>query len=147
MPPPALKPPARARRIRALTERTRVALTEHVISEMFRGAEVLAEGGLDRTGSWFGSIMVTFDLGRLARRTRDLDTPERMARFVDAIEGSVRVRIRAHRLACAEIYRRFPDREVGTAMLESRFRREGDQLLLDIDLEAAIDLPKVESGT
>ncbi|MFK7989181.1 MAG: hypothetical protein AB8I08_24390 [Sandaracinaceae bacterium] len=147
MAPPALKPPARARRIRALTERTRVALTDNAIRELFRSAEVLTEGGLDSSNGWFGSVMVTFDLARLVSRSRDLDTPAQLARFVDAIEGSVRVRIRAHRLACAEIYRRFPDRDVGTVNLESRFRREGDQLLLDIDLEAAIDLPKVESGT
>lgn len=86
--------------------------------------------------------MITFDLGRLAARSRDLDDPARLALAVEAIEGSVRVRIRAHRMACAEIYRRFPDRRVGTAELYSRFRREADRLLVDIDLEAAIELSR-----
>ena len=147
MPPRRLKPPARARRIRALHRSDRLALTPQAIEELFRSAEVLAEGDLDHptAARWYGSMMITFDLGRLASRCRGLAEPVALARFVSAVEGSVRVRIRAHRLACAEVYRRFPDRAVGTAWIESHFRREGQRLLLDIDLEAPIDLPSSES--
>ena len=144
--PPPMKPPARARRIRAWQRGGRGALSAPAIAELFRSAEVLTEGGLDGEGRWYGSIMITFDLGRLARRCRDLDEPEQLDAAVRAIEGSVRVRVRAHRMACAEIYRRFPDRDVGTAQLWSRWRREGEALLLDIDLEAPIDLPSVRES-
>ncbi|HJL20224.1 MAG TPA: hypothetical protein RMH99_31445 [Sandaracinaceae bacterium LLY-WYZ-13_1] len=149
MPPLPLKPPVRARRIRPLHVRERTALTAQAIEELFRSAEVLAEGGLDGDpgGRWYGSIMITFDLTRLARRCRGLEDPARMATVVEAVQRSVRVRIRAHRMACAEIYRRFPDRAVGTAQLESAFRRDGDRLLMDIDLEAPIDLPSRRSAT
>jgi hypothetical protein len=101
---------------------------------------VLAEGGLDghEAARWYGSIMITFDLGRLAERCRGIDEPDELERVVEAIESSVRVRIRAHRLACAEVYRRFPDRRVGTAQIESSFRRDGNLLLLDIDLEVPV---------
>jgi hypothetical protein len=138
----------RARRIRPLHRGER-ALTPQAIEELFRSAEVLTEGGLDGDpeARWYGSIMITFDLGRLVRRCRGLSDPALLDRVVDAIEGSVRVRIRAHRMACAEVYRRFPDRTVGTAQLESCFRRDGDLLLLDIDLEAPIDLPSRRSAT
>jgi hypothetical protein len=138
----------RAHRIRALHRGER-ALTPQAIEELFRSAEVLTEGGLDSDpeARWYGSIMITFDLGRLVRRCRGLEEPAALDRVVGAIEGSVRVRIRAHRMACAEVYRRFPDRAVGTAQLESRFRREGRLLLLDIDLEAPIDLPSRRSAT
>lgn len=120
------------------------ALTNQAIQELFRSAEVLSEGGLDGEGRWYGSIMITFDLAHLMSRCRDLSSPEELERVVRAVEGSVRVRIRAHRMACGEIYRRFPDRDVGTAQLYSRFSRDGDRLLLDIDLEAPVDLPSVK---
>ncbi len=138
---PPIKPPARARKIRAWNRGRRGVLSEPAIAELFRSAEVLTEGGLDDGARWYGSIMITFDLERFARRCRDMETPQDLDAVVDAVEGSVRVRVRAHRMACSEIYRRFPDRDVGTAQLWSRFSRDGCQLLLDIDLEAPIDLP------
>lgn len=141
-----MKPPARARSIRAWSRAGRRALTASAIEELFRFADVLTEGGLDGTGRWYGSIMITFDLGRLQRRCRDLESEEDLEEVIAAIEGSVRVRVRAHRMACAEIYRRFPDRDVGTAQLYSVFEREGERLLLDIDLEAPVDLPSVEQS-
>lgn len=124
-------------------------LTPQAIEELFRSAEVLTEGGLSKDGDsrWYGSIMITFDLDGFFARCRGLFDPSVLDRVVDAIEGSVRVRLRAHRMACAEIYRRFPDRSVGTAQLESRFHRDGGRLLLDIDLEAPIDLPSRRSAT
>ena len=141
--PPLIKPPARAQTIRAWCRDHRRTLSEPAIAELFREAEVLAEGGLDNYACWYGSIMITFDLGRFRSRCRDVHSEEDLDAAIDAIEGSVRVRVRAHRMACSEIYRRFPDRDVGTAELWSRFTREGDRLLLDIDLEAPIALPSV----
>lgn len=140
MTPRPLKPPARAGRVRALRSEARTALTTQAIEALFGGAQVLAEGGLDgdEAARWYGSIMITFDLDRLAERCRGIDEPQELERVVDAISTSVRVRIRAHRLACAEVYRRFPDRRVGTAQIESAFRRDGNLLLLDIDLEVPV---------
>ena len=138
--PPPIKPPARARKIRAWHRGRVGVLSEPAIAELFRSAVVLTEGGLDGAARWYGSIMITFDLDRFATRCRDMETLEDLDAVVDAVEGSVRVRVRAHRMACSEIYRRFPDRDVGTAQLWSRFSRDGTELLLDIDLEAPIDL-------
>lgn len=143
--PPPIKPPARARRILAWPRGTRGALTPGAIAELFRSAEVLTEGSLDE-GRWFGSIMISFDLAALAQSCRDVEGPDDLDDLVRAIEGSVRVRVRAHRIACGEIYRRFPDRDVGTAQVFTRFRREGEALLLDIDLEAPVDLPSVRES-
>lgn len=135
---PRLKPPARARRPRAFVRMEHVALTRLAIENLFGGAEVLAEGGLDEKERWYGSVMITFDLARVKRRCRGLDEEDELARFVAAVEGSVRVRVRAHRMACNEVYRRYPDRPVGTAIIESTFRREGDRLLMDIDVEVPV---------
>jgi hypothetical protein len=139
---PPLKPPVRAQRVRALQGRgDRSALTSQAIEALFESAEIIAEGGLegDPVRAWYGSIMITFHLDRFRARCRGLDAAEDIDRVVDAICGSVRVRVRAHRIACAQVYERHPDRQVGTAHLESRWRRERDLLLLDIDLEAPIE--------
>jgi len=140
MAPPPLKPPVRARRVRALHRGDRAALTRQAIDELFRSAEILTEGGLDGDPGdrWYGSIMITFDLDGLRRRCRGLDDPEELESVVEMIQASVRVRIRAHRMVCQEVYRRFPDRAVGTAQLESSFRRDGTLLLLDVDLEVPV---------
>ncbi|MEZ4337139.1 MAG: hypothetical protein R3B82_10970 [Sandaracinaceae bacterium] len=142
---PPIKPPARARRILAWPRGGRGALTPAAIAELFRFAEVLSEGDLDE-GRWYGSIMISFDLAGFARACRDVALPDDLDALERAIEGSVRVRVRAHRIACGEIYQRFPDRDVGTAQVFTRFRREGDVLLLDIDLEAPVDLPSVRES-
>lgn len=143
MPPPPLKPPVRARRVPALRRREpHAVLTPQVIDELFRTADVLAEGSLtsDPAPTWFGSIMITFHLDRVIERCRGMDAVEDLDRLVDAVAGSVRVRIRAHRVACAQLYERFPDRCVGTAHLETRFSRVGERLLLDVDLEAPVEV-------
>lgn len=141
--PDPLKPPARARRVAAFHRRgERVVLTSHAIEELFRGAEVLLEGGLGSKGdqqTWYGSIMITFHLDRLAALCRGLEDDAQIERLIEGISGSVRVRVRAHRMARAQIYERFPDRAIGTAQIESRFRRDGDRLLLDLDLEAPVE--------
>lgn len=137
-----LKPPARAHRALALRRRGEQAvLTTQAIDALFRTASVLAEGelgGEPDAPRWYGSILVTFDLARLVASCRGLEEPSALECFVSAVEGSVRVRIQAHRVARGALLERHPDRDVGTVHLESRFRREGDLLLLDIDLEAPI---------
>lgn len=143
---PRLKPPARARRPDALVRRERYALTAQAIDALFADAEVLTEGGLDGGGCWYGSVMITFDLSAVAARCRGLDDEESVARLVEAVEGSVRVRVRAHRMACAEVYQRFPDRRVGTAQIESEFRREDTRLLVDIDVEVPIAQAPLEAS-
>lgn len=139
-----LKPPVRARRVPALRRRdARVVLTPHAIDELFRTAEVLAEGGLagdpDRP-TFYGSIMITFQLDRLLERCRGVEGEEELERLVDAVIGSVRVRIRAHRMACSRVYERYPDRRIGTAHIETRFTHRGERLMMDIDLEAPVEV-------
>jgi hypothetical protein len=127
---------ARALRIQAMRKRGTETLSRQAEEALFRVAEVLSEGSLrESEGAWFGSTMITFDLDRLAAVWRcPLDDDER-ARLRDAVEGSVRVRIRAMRLACEEVARRLPDRPLGTAQVETRVHLRRGKLHLDVDLE------------
>lgn len=130
---------ARALRIRTMRMEQHQALSREAEEALFRVAEVLSEGSTrESEGAWFGSTMITFDLDRLAGDwRRPLDAAERV-RLRDLVEGSVRVRIRAMRLACEEVARRLPDRRLGTAQIETRVHLRGGMLHLDVDLEVPL---------
>ncbi|HEX2676705.1 MAG TPA: hypothetical protein VHM19_08700 [Polyangiales bacterium] len=109
--------------------------------EIFRCAEVLSEGSCrsgDQGGTYFGSTMISVELERLRKVTRGgLDHEERRL-LAEAVDGSVRVRLRAMRLARAEAARRIPDRALGTVCVETRVRLTDRQLHIDVDLEASV---------
>jgi hypothetical protein len=133
----ALKPLVRVRPGALLRERSGWALGARAVDELYRVAEVLSEGRCE-AGTFFGTTLVTIELTRaLDGLGVDLD-PVLLERVEQAISGSVRVRLRAMRLAEEDVARRFPDRKIGTAHTETRFRVEGTRLYIDVDLEASI---------
>lgn len=117
------------------------ALSRQAEEDLFAYSDVMSEGCV-RHGpegdTYFGSTMFTVDLDRLARGWRgplgDLER-ERLRRTV---EGSVRVKLRAMRIACAEAAHRLPDRIFGTAAVETSVRLRGGQLHIDVDLEVPL---------
>jgi hypothetical protein len=136
-----IKGPVRARRGATVLERRGQALSREAEELLFRDAEILCEGAVNETGtarSWFGSTMITFDLGRLGASLRGSFDPAGLAQLANVIEGSVRVRLRATRLARGEVARRLPDRLLGTARVETRVRLVGEKLQLDVDLEVPL---------
>lgn len=138
----SLKPLAKARRGPVLVGRDRVAISRAFEEELFRRADVLSEGacrsGEGAVDCYFGSTMIRCDLLGMRERFRtELDDAFRAA-LLRAVEGSVRMRLRAMRLACAEAARRVPDRALGTALTEIRVRLSRDQLHIDVDLEVPL---------
>lgn len=136
-----LKPLARALRAPTIVRHRGVAISRPLEEQMFRDAEVLSEGELrrlDGCDSYFGSTMIAFDLGRVeASIVGRLDARAR-EELLNALDGSVRMRIRAMRLACAEVSRRVPDRPLGTAQVETRTRLTSTHLHMDIDVEVPV---------
>lgn len=129
--------PGLARATRAGLSRTirREVLSREAEELLFTCAELMTEARIDERG-YSGSTMITFDLARVAEGLRDLSTAEDRARLLRVVEGSVRVRIRASRFACAEAARRVPDRSLGTFSVETRMRLDGTNLLVDVDVDA-----------
>ncbi len=76
---------------------------------------------------WLGSLPEAW------RRQQDV------AAWVDALDGSVRVHLRAMRLACAQVAHRVPKRSLGRALVQIRVRHEGGSILLDVDLEIPLE--------
>lgn len=134
-----LKPPTRVRPAALLAARGGLALGPRAEEVLFRGAEVLSEGSV-ADGSFFGTTLITIDLARVAPELAKPDDDERRRRFLEVLEGSVRIRLHAMRLACRDVARRHPDRALGMANVETRFRLEGNLVFLDVDLEVPVEL-------
>lgn len=137
-----LKPLVRAERNAALHRRTAVQVTRALEEALFREADVLSEGSLRQqspsAATYFGSTMIRIRIAPLLARARPLTSSHERAELVLAIEGSVRIRLRAMRLARAEAARRVERSVMGTAICEIRVRDMGDQLHIDVDLEVPV---------
>lgn len=141
-----LKPPVRVRPVALMRTREGFALGARGEEELFRQAEVLTEGKLEGD-AFFGSTLVTIDLERVGAHLRGDEGAAERAKVLAAASGSVRVRLRAMRLACADVARRYPDRRLGTATTETRFRLEGARLLLDVNLEVPVGVSSRAGGS
>ncbi len=99
--------PGLARATRAGVARTvrREVLSREAEELLFTSGELLTEARVDGRG-YSGSTMITLDLDRLSTGLRDLSTEQDRQRLLRVVEGSVRVRLRAMRFACAEARRR-----------------------------------------
>jgi hypothetical protein len=134
-----LKPLAKIRRRPQLVRHSHVVLSRALEQALFDHADVLSEGGLRVVGghaTYFGSTMISIAFARIENDAR----PSKAAReeFVRVIEGSVRVRLRAMRLARAEAARRVQSGALGTVVCELRVREDGKQLHIDVDLEVEV---------
>lgn len=134
-----LKPPVRIRPQSLFKRIEMTVLGPRAEEELFRLAEVMSEGSV-HDSSFFGSTLITIDLARLG-----IATDEERARLFAATERSVRVRLRAMRLAQADAMRRLPDKRLGTASVETKIRIDGTRLLIDVDLELPFEL-RLERG-
>ncbi len=134
-----LKPPVSVRPQALLRARQGEVLAPRAEHDLFRIAEVLSEGRA-QGDAYFGSTLVTFDLGRLGTCQPDL-----AVRVLGPIEGSLRVRLRIARLALEDVARRHPDAHLGTAALETRFRAEGSRIYADVEVEVPLATPVREA--
>lgn len=134
---------AKARRAAPVARFQGAALSRHAEEALFANAEVLLEGATQVVGgveSFFGSVMMAVHFDALAMAVRGLDTEEAREEFTRCVDGSVRVRLRAMRMASNEVARRHPDRNLGTAMIETHVRRVGGELHIDVDVEVPFDV-------
>ncbi len=139
---PPIKGLARVRRDAFVAAHPARYLSRGAEEALFRSAEVLSEGSVRVLAGgeqrYFGSTMITFDLGRLADQWRGVLGEEHHAELARLVEGSVRMRLRATRMACAEVLHRVTERPLGSAMVETSVRLSGTTLQMDIDLECEV---------
>lgn len=140
--PARIKGPRKAARAPAIKARGRESLSREAEEALFGCADVLCEGAMqdnkDGGQSWFGSTMLTFDARRLSQVLREEIDAYQLGRLAYAMQGSVRVRLRATRIAREEVARRLAGANLGTATVETRVRWGGEELHMDVDLEVPI---------
>ena len=137
-----LKGLAKARRNAFVVERPVQHLSRGAEEALFQTACIISEGsergfpGGERR--YFGSTMITFDLAELSKAWRGpFEAAEHQA-LLRMVAGSVRVRLRASRIACAEVARRVTDRPLGSSIVETSVRLSGSSLQIDVDLEVPV---------
>jgi hypothetical protein len=138
-----LKPLVKIHRSPFLARRKHAAVLSRALEEaLFRHSDVISEGGMRggalASGTYFGSTMIAIAFDRLAAEADGRLTRSVRAELVHVVEGSVRVRLRAMRLARAEAARRVPRGVLGTALCDLRVRDDGKQLRIDVDLEVEV---------
>jgi hypothetical protein len=133
---------AKARRNAFIATRSIEYLSRGAEEALFQHLSVLSEGaqqnGPNGQRYWSGSTMITFDLEQLANDWRGpFDVAQRQA-LLRLVAGSVRVRLRATRIACAEVARRVTERPLGSSVVETSVRLSGNTLQMDVDLEVPV---------
>lgn len=146
-----LKPLAKAVRPLVLLRRDAFHITRVLEDALFREADVLSEGSI-RTAppgqvTYYGSTMIRVRIAALLARGRPLANRAERAALTLAIEGSVRIRLRAMRLARSEAARRLDRSVMGTAICEIRMRDTGDELHIDVDLEVPVRVSSRAKGS
>ncbi|MCA9580976.1 MAG: hypothetical protein KC416_04230 [Myxococcales bacterium] len=135
--------PALERKLKGVARATRLPLLQikgyEILSRgaedwIFREAEVLSEGRMEGD-HYQGSTMITADFTRAEAIFRGPPTVEDLERLAAAARYSVRVHLRAIRLAKAEAYRRFPERHLGEATVAVDVQVRRGKLQIDVDLD------------
>lgn len=149
---PARIPPLRPSLARATRGRLvrhdgqRRTLTSEAEEAIFQCGELLSEGcqalrpGSDGGARYFGTSMFSVDLEAVSRRLGARPSLLAFAELRDAVEGSMRVRLRLMRWARAEAARRVPSHMLGMATVETRVRLDENQLHIDVDLEVPLEV-------
>jgi hypothetical protein len=129
------KPMARAFRPSLFQRDIKYRLSSAAVELLFERAHVLSEGQIDR-GRYYGSTMISLDLGRLEDAIADALTAETAVRFGELADRDPLLEARAQALGRAEARRlagaiRDPQIDVGV-------RSRGAHLYIDLDIEAEL---------
>jgi hypothetical protein len=132
----ARKPMAPARRVSLYEREIRVHLGTAAIEVLFDVVEVLSEGGR-QGGRYFGSTMLTFDLGRARAALREACDAADARRVAELLEKDARIAARARALALTAAEERVGGR-LAAPEVELRVRAEGARVHAILDVEGTI---------
>ncbi len=135
---PHRKPMARALRVNLFEREVRERLSVPAVDLLLDRAQVLAEGSRSASPTaakaFFGSIMITIDLSRLAGEVREPCDPSCAGRLADMMSSDARVLRRIRQIADREASR-LAGANVRVHSADVRMRAEGERVFIDIDVE------------
>jgi hypothetical protein len=129
------RPMAKAQRVGLFARQIIETVSATGIELLLGSATCLSEGQLAADGRYYGSSMITIDLGALSARVSDpcdAATAARLARRIRE-DPAMRARCAAHAGTAAGQIARGPLRSVQT---EVQVRAEGCMVYVDVDVEA-----------
>lgn len=125
-----------ARRVSLFEREIRIRLSSPAIDVLFDAAAVLSEGQVDG-GGYYGSTMITIDVGRVGPLVSDSCDAATARRVADLMTGDDRVTAAARRIAVTEGAAR-----ATCALLDPqvdvRVGVSGAHVHLDVDVEADV---------
>lgn len=137
---PARKPMARATRITLFEREVRERLSRAALDLVFARATVISEGQRSTRGgkeSYFGSTMLTIDLGALAVLLRDAPDVGTARRLAALLETDADVAGRIDALAGREAAR-VSGGSPTKVNTHTTIRAHGAKVFIDVDVEAAL---------
>ncbi|HTM22318.1 MAG TPA: hypothetical protein VL172_17480 [Kofleriaceae bacterium] len=135
-PLPPRKPMRSARRVSLFEREIRIRLSAAAIDILFELAAVLSEGQVDGD-HYFGSTMITFDLGRAGGLVSDECDEATARRVAELLGGDDRVLARARALGAREAAR-LAGVPLQPPQIDISARRTGRHLHLDLDIESTV---------
>ncbi len=130
------KPMATARRVSLFEREIRFKLSSAALELLFDVADILSEGQLEGRG-YFGSTMITIDLGRAAHAVRESCDAASAKRVAALLAEDARLKTRAKALATAEAAER-AGQKLSRLDVDLRVRSVGSKVHIDLDVEGDV---------
>jgi hypothetical protein len=124
------------RRVALFEREIRIRLSSAAIDILFDSAEILSEGQRQGRG-YFGSTMVTIDLGQAAGALREPCDASSARRVAELCASDPRVKARAKALATAEAEARAGGR-LARLDVDHKTRAVGARVHIDLDVEGEV---------
>jgi hypothetical protein len=128
---------ARARRVTLFEREIRERLSEAAVELLLGGARVLSEGEVAPGGRFYGSTMLTLDLGAVSAAFRERCDAAAARRVASMMAADARVARRVRAVAEREAAT-VAGARVKLAASDLRVRAQGALVHIDVDLEGAV---------
>jgi len=128
-------PMAKSRKVSLFEREIRIRLSQAATEILFSKASILSEGqGKDEW--YFGSTMMTIDLEKIAHIVSDSCDAATAKRILNLCKSDKRFCAAAKILAISEA-KRVSSVELAEPQVDFRFRRSGQHIYIDMDVEAS----------
>jgi hypothetical protein len=137
------RPMARATRIALFEREVRERLSRAALELVIGRADVISEGQRGVRGgrdAYFGSTMLTIDLGSLELLLRDACDAGTARRLAELLDADAQARARIEALAAAET-ERVAGGKPATVSTHIAIRSQAAKVFIDIDVEATFGAP------
>ncbi len=142
-----LKPQIKARNVPLLQGIRGVTLSRLGAEAILKQSRIDSEGEIDRDveglSVYRGSTMLTVDVHRAPFGVQE----ETGDALLDAVRRSLHFRVHLMRLARREAERRSEPWLLTGMLIDSEFKIDGKELLVDINVECPLAMPKVRDGS